>query len=126
MSLDIYLTTVIETDVFEANITHNLNTMAGEAGIYACLWRPEEVGIQKASQLIDPLEKGLELMKANPSRFQAFDASNGWGKYKDFVPWLERLLAACKEFPDAKVRSSRCAASTARSVGPRMTPRLER
>ena len=41
--------------VYSANITHNLTKMADEAGIYECLWRPEEIGITKAGQLIEPL-----------------------------------------------------------------------
>jgi hypothetical protein len=33
MSLDVYLKAVRRTTVHQSNITHNLNTMAGEAGI---------------------------------------------------------------------------------------------
>ena len=36
-------------EVYSANITHNLGGMADEAGIYEALWRPEEVGIAKAT-----------------------------------------------------------------------------
>ena len=35
-------------EVYSANITHNLNTMADEAGIYKHLWRPDEIKITKA------------------------------------------------------------------------------
>jgi hypothetical protein len=49
MSLDITLTVVRETSVFERNITHNLNRMADEAGIYGVIWRPEENGIETAA-----------------------------------------------------------------------------
>jgi len=44
---------------YEANVTHNLNKMAMEAGIYEYLWRPDEIGITKAGRLIEPLSKGL-------------------------------------------------------------------
>jgi len=107
MSLDVYLTAVRETEVYEANITHNLNRMAAEAGIYDALWRPEEVGITAAAQLIEPLRAGLVLMKADPARFEKFNAENGWGTYRQFVPWIEKYLAACEENPDASVRVSR-------------------
>lgn len=107
MSLDVYLTRVQPTEVFDANITHNLTQMADAAGIYKCLWRPEEVGIAKAQQLIEPLTQGLERLKADPARFEELNASNGWGKYEDFVPWVERYLAACRKYPDADVRVSR-------------------
>lgn len=55
--------------VYSANITHNLNTMAKEAGIYKHLWRPEEIGITKASQLIEPLVAGLNALIADPEKF---------------------------------------------------------
>jgi hypothetical protein len=108
MSLDVYLTAVRPTEVYSANITHNLNRMAEEAGLYLYLWRPDEIGITKAGQLIEPLRDGLALLKgAEPERFKAFDAPNGWGLYEHFVPWVERYLAACIENPDADVHVSR-------------------
>lgn len=94
-------------EVFSANITHNLNTMADEAGIYKALWRPDENGITKAAQLIEPLEAGLALMKSDPDRFIKLNPKNGWGSYKDFLPWVERYIHACREYPDAEVRVSR-------------------
>lgn len=117
MSLDVYLTTPAcehcgrsgrdGGELFSANITHNLNRMAEEAGIYQHVWRPEEVGITHARQLIDPLRAGIALMKADPGRFRQHDADNGWGRYDDFVPWLERYLAACEMYPHATVEVSR-------------------
>jgi len=107
MSLDVYLTVVQPTEVFWANITHNLGKMAEEAGIYKHLWRPEELGITKAKELIEPLEKGLALMKSDPKRFEKFNSPNGWGLYENFVPWITRYIIACKEYPDADVSISR-------------------
>ena len=94
-------------EYFWANITHNLNEMADQAGIYEAVWRPENIEIKTASQLIEPLEKGIVLLKSDPARFRKFDSPNGWGKYDDFVPWLEEYLAACRKYPAAKVRVSR-------------------
>ncbi len=97
-----------ETDeVFSANITHNLTTMADEAGIYKCLWRPDELGMTKAKQLIAPLRFGLELMQREPERFKKLNPSNGWGSYDRFVPWIAKYLAACEEYPEADVRVCR-------------------
>lgn len=93
--------------VYDANITHNLGAMANEAGIYQHLWRPEELGITKASELIEPLTKGILDMKARPDHYKQFNAANGWGLYEHFVPWLEKYLDACKEYPDAVVEVSR-------------------
>ena len=107
MSLDVFLTKTIPTEVYSANITHNLGKMADEAGIYDVLWRPDENGITTAGQLIEPLRAGLERLKADPGHYQQFNAKNGWGLYEHFVPWLEKYLAACQEHPDALVSVSR-------------------
>ncbi len=107
MSLDVYLTLPEENEeVYWANITHNLNKMAMEAGIYMELWHPDEIGITKASQLIDPLSKGLELMESDPDRFHNFDPPNGWGDYDGLVSFIERYLSACRRNPEANVRTS--------------------
>lgn len=107
MGLDVSLTKTKQTEVFWANITHNLNNMAEAAGIYKHLWRPAEIGITHASQLIEPLEDGLAKMKADPNKYREYDSPNGWGKYDDFVPWIERYIEACKQDPDAEVSVSR-------------------
>jgi hypothetical protein len=107
MSLDVYLTRVQSTVVYDANITHNLGEMAKEAGIYACLWRPDEIDITKAAQLIEPLRDGLALLKSDPERFKRLDSPNGWGLYIHFVPFVEQYLKACEKYPDAEVSVSR-------------------
>ena len=94
-------------EVYSANITHNLGKMAIEAGIYDALWRPEEIGITKAAQLIEPLRTGVQLMKSDPPRFEKHNASNGWGLYEHFVPFVEKYLNVCIDNPDADVTVSR-------------------
>lgn len=85
MSLDVYLSPNKcqhcgrADEGFWQNITHNLNKMADEAGIYGIVWRPEENGITTARQLIEPLRKAIADMKADPERFKKHNASNGWG-----------------------------------------------
>jgi hypothetical protein len=81
--------------------------MALEAGIYEALWRPEEIGIEKAGDLIPLLESGLSKLKADPAEFSKYNAANGWGLYEHFVPFVEKYLEACREYPDATVRASR-------------------
>lgn len=113
MSLDIYLKADTcphcgrGEDVFSANITHNLNKMAEEAGVYGIVWRPEENGIFVARQLVEPLRKAIEDMKADPQRFKRHNPDNGWGTYAGLLSWLEQYLEACVAFPDATVRASR-------------------
>jgi len=107
MSLDVWLTAARPTTVYASNITHNLGRMAEEAGIYQHLWRPEEIGVTTAGELIEPLERGLAALKAEPDRFRAFDAPNGWGRYEHFVPFVAQYLDACRENPDATVNADR-------------------
>lgn len=92
---------------FSANITHNLNTMAAAAGIYHHLWRPDEIGITKASELIEPLAEGLALLRSDPERFKAFNPENGWGDYDGLVDFVSEYLDACLRNPDALVSVSR-------------------
>lgn len=94
-------------ELHSQNITHNLNKMAEEAGFYGALWRPEENGIVTATDLLPHLEAGLSKLKSSPQYFKQFDAQNGWGLYVHFVPWLEKLIEACKAHPDAKVEAWR-------------------
>ena len=114
MSLDIWLEVEVDTggkephkvELFSANITSNLNKMAEEAGIYTALWHPYDLWENPTAEMLIPLlEEGLENLKSNPEHFKQFDASNGWGTYKDFVPFVENVLSACKKHPKASVRT---------------------
>ena len=110
MSLDVTLVVEGQEEdeyTYSANITHNLGGMAKKAGIYQHLWRPEEINIQFASELITPLSEGLQRLKDDPEYFKQFNAENGWGLYKHFVPFVEKYLNACVEFPEARIKISR-------------------
>ena len=107
MSLDVYLTKMMPTCVYDGKITHNLGKMADAAGIYKHLWRPDEIGITHAKQLIAPLTEGLQKLIDQRDHFETFNSSNGWGMYEHFVPFVKKYLAACKENPGAEVRVSR-------------------
>lgn len=103
-----YEDSIYETDlVFNYNITHNLNTMADAAGIYEYLWSPEEVNIEFARDLIEPLRNGLHLLKLNPEEYKKHNPENGWGSYEGLVSFVEKYLDACYKYPDAKVSADR-------------------
>ena len=111
MSLDVYLTGGVDVghvdgprtlSLYEANYTHNITNMADAVGLYRVVWRPEENGIELARDLIPYLEKGIDSLESNPEYYGGFNPKNGWGSYDTFVPWLKRLLEACKEYPKAK------------------------
>ena len=106
MSLDFRLS-VDGDKVYSRNITHNLNKMAEAAGIYKALWRPDENGITKAHQCIEPLRTGLLELVSNRAHYEQFNSPNGWGLYKHFVPFVTDVLMACCEHPDADVEVSR-------------------
>ena len=106
MSLDFYLKRTQPTVVFDRNITHNVSRMADESGIYEVLWEPNKHGYTKAAQIIPILKEGLEKMKRDPEFFKKFDSENGWGLYIHFVPFVEAVLAACEEYPDADIEVS--------------------
>ena len=111
MSLDVMLkdpTATYDTGyLYDANITHNLNTMAEAAGIYEALWRPEDIDKTKAGEIIKLLEKGLKDLKARPEYFETFNSPNGWGMYEHFVPFVEKYLEACQTYPKSIIKVSR-------------------
>lgn len=89
---------------YNGNITHNLTTMADAAGIYKPLWRPDEIGIERAAQLIAPLETGLAELRSNPEKYKAHNPPNGWGDYDGLVRFVSEYLDACKANPNCSVR----------------------
>lgn len=97
----------ISDEVFDGNITHNLNKMADAAGIYEHLWRPDEINITKAKELIEPLREGLHKLKLEPEKYKTFNPENGWGSYDGLVSFVENYLNACYQYPDADVKVSR-------------------
>lgn len=107
MSLNVSLNKVMICEVYDANITHNLGKMAELAGIYKHLWRPEELGISKANELIAPLCNGLKLLKSDPDKFKELNPENGWGDYDGLVQFVIEYIEACEKHPDADIKVSR-------------------
>jgi hypothetical protein len=70
-------------------------------------WRPEEIEKSKAKDIIELLEKGLYDLKSRPEYFEQFNSPNGWGMYEHFVPFVEKYLEACKEYPETDIYVSR-------------------
>lgn len=107
MSLTVHLCAVRRVSIYDANITHNLGKMAEAAGIYKHLWRPDELGIKTAGELIEPLRAGLELLRSDAARFRQYDSPNGLGLYVNLVPFVANYLAACEADPDAEIEVTR-------------------
>ena len=107
MSLDISLHEISRHSVYESNITHNLTTMAEALGVYQAIWRPEEVGIKYAKDLIPLLEQKLMELVLGKKEYEQYNPSNGWGSYESFVKFLQNLLTACNEHPEAEIEVDR-------------------
>jgi len=119
MSLDVYLYSKEKKKVtcfnclqereelYTANITHNLGTIADKAGIYKALWRPEEIGAKYAKDIVEIVENGLNDLVAKPEYFEQFNSDNGWGMYDHFVPFVSKYLDALKEYPESEIYISR-------------------
>jgi hypothetical protein len=89
------------------NLTHNLAKMASEAGIYNCLWRPEENGIEITNQMIPLLRKGLHILIDDAERFEAYNPPNKYGSYEHLVEVVTDYLKACEKNPEATIQVSR-------------------
>ncbi len=94
-------------EIYERNMTHNLNRMAHEAGIYDVLWQPNENGFHTAEDIVPVLQAGVDLLASDPERFKKFNPSNGWGDYDGFLDASQEILRACIENPKATIRTSR-------------------
>ena len=107
MSLDIWLTetiTIEDATVVSKNITHNLNEMWQQLGIYDALYNSEG---KKAKDVLPVMREGLRLMIENPVHFKRFSAPNGWGTYEQALPWLVELVAEFEEHPNGVIGISK-------------------
>lgn len=88
-------------EVYGDNITANVFPMWEKANIDKLIYSYEPL---LAQDMIGPLEDGLEVMLADREGFEELNPSNGWGSYDGAVRFLKRLIAACREHPDAVYR----------------------
>lgn len=107
MSLDVYLEDENGNDLYSRGITHNLNKMASTADLYQCLWRPEELGITTAHQLIEPISKGIAFLATYRQLCEQDNPLNGWGDWESLYDFCCDYLKACTEHPLTIIRISR-------------------
>ena len=77
--------------------------MASECGVYPFIWRHDENKVEKASDLIDPINQALMSLGLSPEKYKNLEPKNGWGTYQNFVDFLIELVNACQAHPDATV-----------------------
>jgi hypothetical protein len=107
MSLDIWLTNSRTGEtIYECSITHNLRAMAEYAGLKNVTWDAHKHNYTLAKELIPELSKGLLFLIKNKEECQKFNASNGWGMYEHFLPFIAALLDACIQNPDTRIVGS--------------------
>jgi len=104
MSLSVYLEDENLEELYWRNITHNLGKMARTAGLYECLWRPDEIGITTAHQLIEPISKGIAFLAMHRRICEQDNPPNGWGNWESLYDFCCDYLKACTEHPSATVR----------------------
>lgn len=119
MSLDVTLTQNMPTEVFSANITHNLGLMAEqvklgkrygeELNLYKLLWRPDElvIPILHARELGDYLDTAWNILLADPDHFKKFNPENGWGEYENLQTLVYKYRNACWDYPESTISVSR-------------------
>ena len=113
MSLDVYLTKVMPTEVYSSNITHNLGKMANQVllsnghTLYEVLWRPDERGWKFAKDISEMLDEGFNILISEPEKFKKFNPENGWGDYAGLCNFVYNYRNACCEKPDAEIAVSR-------------------
>ena len=114
MSLDVYLMVTKPVEVYEANITHNLNKMAMEVKLsngmtlYQVLWRPDEQeGLKFAKDISELLDEGWNILLSDPNHFRQFNPENGWGSYEGLCDFVYQYRNAWWDNPDAELGVSR-------------------
>ena len=113
MSLDIHLTELRPTSVFDTGITHNLGKMASKVKVndiltlYDILWHADTYNITHAHQIADLLDVGYNELLADPTYYKQFNAPNGWGNYDNLCNFVYQYRNACWNNPNAAINISR-------------------
>jgi len=115
MSLDVDLMITQPVSVYSNNITHNLGKMASAVivdeekslSLYNILWRPDESGFVKASEISDYLDLGWNILLSDPEKYKRYNPENGWGSYDGLCDFVYRYRNACWEYPESELRISR-------------------
>ena len=115
MSLDVDLMITQPVSIYSGNITHNLGKMASAVVVdeeksltlYNILWRPDESGFAKASEISDYLDLGWNILLSDPEKYKRYNPENGWGSYDGLCNFVYNYRNACWDNPEAELRVSR-------------------
>lgn len=103
MGLSVSLMETWPVEVYWKHISHNYRELAIKARVYHALWRPGEVGVSKAYELVGMLERGLARLRTHKEKA----SEQSLGSYDVLIDFVEAYLQACRENPDADISVSR-------------------
>lgn len=94
-------------EVFSTEISDDLRFMAREAGLLNFVWYSDENNVIYAKQMVIPLQKAIEKLKANTDYFHRYEGKCDDSKCYNFLLFLEQYLRACKKYNEALIEVSR-------------------
>lgn len=112
MALTVYLEDQVSNsdltiELYTGQLSDSLSKMAFEANLYEPLWYPLENKLDLASKLIDPLEKGINKLRASPYLYKKYAPKSSMDSYNTLTFFIGKYLKACKKYPHASVRIER-------------------
>lgn len=102
-----------EEDCWWGNITHDLGEIAshvpiGDTTLYYVCWRPEEIGVETAGEILPLLVKGIQYMVEHRKELLKYEFSKSRGAYNDFMKFLLNYKQACEDNdPECKIYTDR-------------------
>lgn len=100
MSLDFSLTRMMPTELFHANITHNMTSLWEALGIYEQLYKSHG---KYANDIYEKVRRALDALTIDPEFYKQYDSPNGWGTYDNAVSFLSKVVRACEENPGSLI-----------------------
>jgi hypothetical protein len=71
--------------------------------LYQIMWRPDEIDLTHAWQLVELLDEALDVLLSDPEYFKGFNPANCWGDYEGLCALVRAYLQSCCENPDATI-----------------------
>lgn len=104
MSTTIKLIQTRPVEVWDRNVTSNLYAICERLGIEKVVYKPSEIGITRAEELIPHIKKSLQQISENYSELVLLQLQPE-GSVVHLQWMLESYLCACNLYPDAEVRA---------------------
>lgn len=109
MSLDITLTDVFvepPVQLESLNITNNLIDFAIALNCYECIWKPKNLNIITAYQLLPHLYEAYYNVIKYGDIYLSLLPKNGWGTKEQFLNFIDQYIEACITYPNTLIETS--------------------